>query len=89
MPKKSDQQKLHFEAHRKAVKRALRTLGSPLAVVEVRDSLRGEDQAEHGQTTLVYTHALDEAAHQEALNLLTKQANIEQHDLLADDEEDA
>lgn len=87
--KKSGQETLHLEAHRKAVKRALRAVNTGFSVVDVRDSLRGPDQAEHGQTTLIYTHALDATQHLAAVNALTKQTNIEQHDLLADDEEDA
>lgn len=87
MPKKSDQETLYLEAHPKAVKRALRAVSTGFNVAEVRASNNAE--GEHGKTTLTYTHALDAAQHGSALAALTKQTNIEQHDLLADDEEDA
>lgn len=87
MPKKSDQETLHLEAHPKAVKRALRATDTGFSVVEVRASNNAE--GEHGKTTLIYKHGLDATQHGLALAALTKQTNIEQHDLLADDEEDA
>jgi acetolactate synthase regulatory subunit len=87
MPKKSANETLHLEAHPKAVKRALRAVDTGFSVVEVRDSNNAE--GEHGKTTLIFTHSGDATQLRVALDALTKQTNIEQHDLLADDEEDA
>lgn len=82
---------LYLEAHPKSVKRALRAVDTGFSVVECRpsDNAREDGVDEHGKTTLLYTHALDDGAHRAALDRLTKRANIEQELLLRDDEEDA
>lgn len=87
MTKTKTDEMLHLEAHSKAVKRALRAVDTGFSVVECRAS--DNAQGEHGKTTLVYAHKLDDGAHVNALQALTKQANIEQDLLLRDDEEDA
>jgi hypothetical protein len=84
---KKNENVLHLEAHPKAVKRALRSTDSGFSVVECRAS--DNAQGEHGKTTLIYTTKLDDGAHHNALQALTKQTNIEQDLLLRDDEEDA
>lgn len=80
---------LHFEAHPKSVKRALKATLPALEDVDVHAS----DKAlgEHGKTTLVYRHALNEVEHRLTVDGLTKQANIEEDLLLRDDpdEEDS
>lgn len=90
MPKQSQAAPsvVHFEAHPKAVKRALKAVQHGLEVVECRAS--DNNAGEHGKTTLVYSHAGDAGEQRLDLDAVSKQTNIEQDHLLRDDpEEDA
>lgn len=87
MTKKSESETLHLEALPKAVKRALRVVEHGFEVVECR--LSNNAEGEHGKTTLIYKTKGDATSQRSALDAVTKQANIEQDNLLRDDEEDA
>lgn len=83
----SDELVIHFEADIRAVKRALRAVGTNLIqIVSCVKSLA--ERAEHGKTTLRYTTDLDPTAHAALINTIGKQASIEQEKLNKEDEEE-
>lgn len=77
---------LHFEAHPKSVKRALKSVTPDWLDVDVHrsDKARGE----HGKTTVTYQHVLDATTHDLVVQALGKQAAIEEDILLRDDDDD-